>query len=130
MIKIAQNTYYELDVNPEVNRIFLKIKGAWSKTSEVPNYLTHWAQALTLVKPGFSILSDIRESNEHSMAVRALHLESQRMVIAAGISQLAEIHTLNEPASEQAIERAHECNLPLNIFDSLEDAEAWLAEMT
>ncbi|WP_192821417.1 hypothetical protein [Rufibacter sp. LB8] len=130
MVQIAQNFFYELAVDPVKNRIYFKVFGSWSKEKDVPLYVEHWKQALALVKPGFSLLSDIREGREYGVGVRALHLRVQKMIVAAGLSQVAEVHTLNEPASEQAIDLAHESNLPLNIFDSLEDAEAWLAEVS
>ncbi|MFB9862781.1 hypothetical protein [Rufibacter immobilis] len=128
MIIIAQNSFYCFAVDVEKNRIYMKIRGVWNTQSEVPLYMTHLQQALGLVKPGFTILCDIREKELYSMEVQEMQIQAQELTVEAGVSQVAEVHELNQPGSEQAIALAQISKIPLNIFDSLEDAEAWLAE--
>ena len=129
MVKIAQNPYYIIKVDEGKNRILLNICGGWGGETEVSQYLEHWDLALRLVQPGFTILSDIREAKEHSPEVRWLHLEAQRKTLNAGLAHVAEVHRLNESGSDYAIDMAQESKIPLNIFDNVADAEAWLEEI-
>ncbi|MGV3538722.1 MAG: hypothetical protein ACO1OQ_02870 [Rufibacter sp.] len=129
MVTIAKNPYYHIQVDKAKNRIFFKIKGGWSHEAEVPQFIEHWKEAISYIRPGFFILSDIREAKEHTPQVRHLHIQAQRMLIEAGLAQIAEVHSLNEPGSDHAIDLAQESKIPLNIFDNLQDAEAWLAEV-
>ena len=129
MVLIAQTPFYLLRVDKGRNRILITLTGSWNTLEEVPFYLLHLKEALSLVKPGFSILSDSRELEEYSQAVRQMHIEAQKLTVAAGIFQLVEVHQLKKSINQMIIAMAEESKIPLNIFDSLEDADAWLSEV-
>ncbi|WP_207431460.1 hypothetical protein [Sabulibacter ruber] len=129
MVTIANNGFYLFRVDPAKNTIYMAITGIWPGGEEIAQYLSHLKEALALVRPGFAVLADLREMEEAPMAVQQMHVQAQRLTVEAGISQLAEIHELNNPGSEQAIAMARESNIPLNIFDDPADAEAWLSDL-
>ncbi|ALJ00137.1 hypothetical protein DC20_15615 [Rufibacter tibetensis] len=91
--------------------------------------MIHLKEALGLVKPGFSILTDLRYLEEYSPSIRQMHIEAQKLTIEAGICQLAEVHDLKTSINQLAMAMAEESGIPLNIFDSMQDAEAWLSEL-
>ncbi|RNI23011.1 hypothetical protein [Rufibacter latericius] len=126
MIQIAYTPFYQMKVDRKRNRIFIKVEGCWNTPEEVPFYFLHLEEALACLTPGFSILTDIRGLEEYSPAVRRMHIEAQKLTVAAGISQLAEVHHSNTPVNQLSMFIAEESKIPLNIFDSLEDAEDWL----
>jgi hypothetical protein len=128
MVIIAQTPLYHLKVEREKNRIYLNLLGTWNKPEEVPFYLVHLKEALDLVRPGFSILTDSRVLEEYAPSVRQLHIDAQKMTIKAGISQVAEVHESNNSVNQVIVAIAEESKIPLNIFDSIEDADAWLSE--
>jgi hypothetical protein len=130
MHTIAQNSFYQLAVHQEKNRMYLKVAGTWSHVQEVPLYLQHLKEALALVKPGFSIITDIRELEFYSPVVKQMHLKAQKMTVKAGIFQLAEVHYPHTTVNELSVSMAQESKIPLNIFDSMEDAEAWLDDLS
>ncbi|WP_156180545.1 hypothetical protein [Rufibacter radiotolerans] len=129
MVTIARNPFYQLRVEETENRLYIIIKGAWDTQQELSHYAGHIKEALAILHPGFSILCDMREMGECSAAVQEIFLNVQRMIMAAGVDQIAEVHTLHNPGSEMAIELAKESKIPLNIFDSPEDALAWLSDL-
>ncbi|WP_190300519.1 hypothetical protein [Rufibacter hautae] len=129
MVKIAHTPFYQIKVDQEKNRIILNIKGCWNTPEEVPFYTIHLKEALALVKPGFSILTDLRKLDEYSPVVRLMHIEAQKLTVAAGIYQLAEVHDLKKPVNLLSVGMAEESKIPLNIFDSMQDAQAWLEEL-
>ncbi|MBC3541116.1 hypothetical protein ACFSC6_02965 [Rufibacter sediminis] len=129
MKKIAHNHFYYIQVDQKKNILYLALTGCWNSPEEVPFYITHIKEALAFMKPGFSILTDIRELEEYAPSVRQVQVIAQKMMVAAGIYQLAEVHQLNNAINQLAMDMAKESRIPLNIFDSLEDAEAWLEEV-
>ncbi|WP_181307135.1 hypothetical protein [Rufibacter sp. XAAS-G3-1] len=129
MVVIAQTPFYLLRVDRERNRILLNLSGSWNSPEEVPFYLLHLKEALAFVKPGFSVLTDSRVLEDYAPAVRQLHIDAQKMTVEAGISQVAEVHELKNSVNQVIIAIAEESRIPLNIFDSLEDADAWLTEI-
>ncbi|MFC6999104.1 hypothetical protein [Rufibacter roseus] len=129
MVTIADTPFYQITVDETKNRIYMKMFGVWEFLDQVPDYLTHVKEALTKVSPGFSIVTDIREMEDYSFEVQELHIAAQKLIVAAGLLHLAEVHNLNDPSSEVAIAVAQESKINLNIFQTLEEAEAWLDEL-
>lgn len=107
----------------------MTLTGAWESVEQVSGFLTHIQEALNEVSPGLSVISDIRELQECSLEVQDIHVQAQKLAVAAGLHQLAEIHKLNDPVSELAKAVANESNINLNIFQTPEEAEAWLDEL-
>lgn len=129
MVEIAKNSFYHISLNTDKNRIYMKMCGTWETKSQVPHFLKDITLALATVKPGFSVVSDIRELEECSIDAQELHVQWQKQSVEAGILQLAEIHKLNDPVSELAISLAYESKISLNIFENEADAEAWLDDI-
>ena len=128
MVTIAQNPFYQLRIEEGENRLYMNVRGAWLQQKETAHYLAHVKEALAALKPGFSIYCDIRELGECAPAVQQVFLKVQLMVVQAGVGHIVEVHTLNSPGSEMAIDLARQSKIPLNIFDSPDDALAWLID--
>jgi hypothetical protein len=128
MVTIAQNQFYQLRVGQEENRLYMDIAGTWQQQPETVGYVAHIKEALAILKPGFSILCDIRELGECSAAAQETFLIVQRMMVDAGVRHIAEVHTFSHPGSDMAVDLARESKIPLNIFDSPVDALTWLSE--
>lgn len=126
---IGKNSFYTLSVDSDLNRIFFKIKGSWATAEEVPAYVSDWEKALRYVRPGFTILTDTMHMLRHSAAIEQLHHQVQRLAMDAGLYLAAEIHTNDEAILDQIMHIAMLSGFPLNLFDTLEDAERWLAEV-
>ncbi|GGK85079.1 hypothetical protein ACD591_19880 [Rufibacter glacialis] len=126
---IAQNLFYQMQVERERNLIIIEAKGCWNSPEEIPFYLLHLKESLSLVQPGFSVLFDLRQLEEFSHAVRFYRVEAQKLMLSAGICQLVEVHDLSKTMSLLSMAIAEETGIPLNIFDCLQDARAWLSEL-
>lgn len=129
MIELAKNSYYSIKVNQNKNRVYIRLSGIWDNQPEINEYLEDVKKYLQLVKPGFSVVSDIRELRETSITSMQVQLQAYKLNVEAGINQLAELHRLNDPVSERAIALAHKSQISLNIFEHQNDADAWLDEL-
>ncbi|GHN02496.1 hypothetical protein WSM22_39850 [Cytophagales bacterium WSM2-2] len=122
---IADNTHYTLSVNREKNRAYLKIKGFWSNCESVPNYLSDWKKAASLLKRDFTLLTDASEMRTHPQEVRNLHEQAQRLIVNSGVMKIAEI-VKDDIAEIQLNAMAKKTHLPKRNFRSTIEAEAWL----
>ena len=71
---IASNKFYLIEVSQEKNRAYLKIFGFWKGAEAVPNYLTDWAKATSMLVKGFTLLTDASEMKTHPQEVTLMNL--------------------------------------------------------
>ena len=88
---IASNSYYDIVVNPAKNRIQLTIKGFWQTKDLVPHYINDINEAISQLKPGFSVLVNLTRMVSPTHEVCALHCEAQKLLIKSGSARSAEI---------------------------------------
>ncbi len=125
MIQIAKNDYYELNVDKEKNRMYLKIIGFWTSKEVVPEYLLDIEKATKSVTRGFTIVSDLRGMNTPPKAIGALHEQAQRYLVLAGLDKTAEI--VSSAILKLATKKyATTSQMAKKEFDNLSDAEKWL----
>ncbi len=125
MITIAKNEQYELLIDIVTNRAFLTIKGFWRNEADIPGYLEDWDQALGMLKPGFTLLTDATEMSIHPGAVRDIHHKAQQKIISAGVKKVAEIQS-ESVAQMQLNGLSSESGMPKKNFTDRKDALLWL----
>lgn len=127
LVKINDNKYYRISVAPEKNRAYLKILGFWRNTEVVPDYLKDWTKATSLLKKGFTLLTDASEMKTHPQDVRKLHEQAQAIILKAGVSKVAEV--LQDDVAEMQLDAvAKTTQFPKKNFKTAVDAEKWLDE--
>lgn len=127
MKEIANTSRYSLYFLPEKNRFYLTILGHWKTPDEVPRYLGDWQRALTLCKPGFTILADIRKMYNHPPeVVQQVHLKAQKILIEAGLLRTVDVVPKNMLAEAQVDAIAKISKMPKDKFFTVEQAEIWL----
>jgi hypothetical protein len=62
---IGSNKFYHIEVSKEKNRAYLKIFGFWKNAEVVPDYLTDWSKATSVLVKGFTLLTDASEMKTH-----------------------------------------------------------------
>ena len=126
-VKINDNKYYRISVAPEKNRAYLKILGFWRNAEVVPDYLKDWTKATSLLKKGFTLLTDASEMKTHPQDVRKLHEQAQAIILKAGVSKVAEV--LKDDVAEMQLDAvAKTTQFPKKNFRTAEHAEKWLDE--
>ena len=122
---IASNGYYDIAVDAAKNRIHLSIKGFWQTKDLVPYYINDINEAVSLLKPGFSILVNLTRMVSPTLEVSALHWEAQKLLIRSGGARSAEI--VKDFLSMNMVEGySAELGMPRRAFYDPGLAELWL----
>ncbi len=123
--KVTSNSYYEISVDAEKNRIFLTIKGFWQTEELVPGFIADIDAAARQVKPGFTALANLTQMKPPPARVGAIHVQAQRLLLGNGLALAAEVID-DAILREVADDYAAETKIERLVFDNLRDAEAWL----
>lgn len=124
-VKINETKQYTISILPEKNRAYLKIIGFWRNPEVVPDYLKDWTKATSLLRKGFTLLTDASEMKTHPQELRKLHEQAQAIILNAGVSKVAEI-LKDEVAEMQLNAVAKATQFPKKNFRTAEEAEKWL----
>ncbi len=128
MKTIAQNDYYAILVNTTKNRLYLTLTGYWKSRTVVPNYIEDMKKATQQLSKDYTVLADVTQMKTPPKDVVNLHMEVQKMAIAAGLAKTAEI-VGQDVITKMAIDRfSKESGMSKGTFDNKEEAEAWLDE--
>jgi hypothetical protein len=122
---ITQNKFYEIAVDTQLNRAYLKIIGFWRSKPEVPHYIPDLEKALAHLQPSFTLLTDLSEMKTHPADVQELHLEAQALLLRKGLTQTAEVFT-SSFVQFQAGNLSRKSKMPLRQFVQLDEAEIYL----
>lgn len=127
--EIAKNEYYEVFVDEEINRVYWVFKGKWEKVMDVPNFMRDNTESLRYLKPGFTVLSDVRMFEMPSPEILEIMTEAAKISESAGMGRQA--HVINKKdlkavrASRNAMKEA-DLDLKMMQFGDYEEATAWL----
>jgi len=119
---------YELKIDKDKNRVYFKIIGFWKDPSDIPNYLEDWRATVKKLKPGFTILSDVRQMKPHSTKVTPLHEAAQKLLIELGLDRTAEVMGNAVMLEFQTKDFARRSSMKRMEFATIEEAEIWLDE--
>jgi S-methylmethionine-dependent homocysteine/selenocysteine methylase len=128
MLIVATTPFYELQVAPEINRIYFTAKATLSNPQQVPDFYRDWLSALGHVAEGFTFLADLSKVESISHNLEALTVKLQQAMVKAGIFQAAEVFS-KEEVEVRLTQISGLSHYPLNIFDNTQDAERWLDEV-
>ncbi len=126
MKTIAQNDNYVIAVDPSKNRAYLTLIGYWKSRAEVPKYIDDWKKAIKELSRGFTVLSDVTRMKAPPQDVVQLHTEAQKVLMAGGLSKVAEL-VGGDVIAKMAIDRfSRESGMYKGTFDNWREADDWL----
>ena len=123
---IAFRSEYQITVEPIRNRLFYKHYAELTHTAALPDYLPDWEQALEVVRPGFTILSDMTDLPTVSDQRAGLIGQAQLLVMRRGVRLVAAVHA---PGSETYHARntvREESSRPIRTFTDRWGADKFL----
>lgn len=126
---IAENKYYEINIDTQKNRIYLKVFGIWKDKAEVDTYPEDLKTASSLLARGFTIVADLRKMIPPTKdEIEEIHNKAQTVLIQSGLDRSAEV--VSSVITKMAAGRyANKTGLKKMVFNSIEDAEEWLDTM-
>ena len=123
---IAKTDFYTVKINKLKNRAYLIFTGFCSKPSDMPNFLDDIKKAAHGLRQGFTLLTDVTKIKTPPKEVAELHVKSQEIWIASGLSKTAEILP-DTMVAKLALDRwSKTSGMEKECFDDKNEAEAWL----
>lgn len=124
MKTVATTDHYVIEVDEKKNRILFTMKGSWTSTKAVPNWLEDVKKALQLVRPGFTELVDWTAVG--AIALTDYIAAAQDLAMKAGLRKAARVYTSERFLKIQMDNLTEKTKFPVQSFFSHEDANAWL----
>lgn len=126
MFLVAYRPEYHVRIDETRNRLVYERFEELTIATELPHYLSDLQRALAMLRPGFTILADLRRTLGPNLGLLPLFVNSHTMMMKAGIGMMAEVH----PASHTMYQISHavraQTHVPTRQFTSREAAEAFL----
>jgi hypothetical protein len=124
--EIAKNANYAIVIDETKNRVYLTISGFWRNAQAVENYIPDWQKTVKLLKPGFTLLTDLSTMVTHPTEVTHIHRQAQELITEKGLRFTAEIKPKDPVTAFQLAKVAQKSQMPVKQFASFADAEAYL----
>ena len=126
---VAFRPEYQLTVECEKNRLFYQNFGQMQQATALPNYLDDWKAALSEVRPGFSILSDMQVVNQANQGLLTNFQAVEQLIVARGVNVVAEVHVPGLPTRRccDAVTTAQA--MPVRQFLTIWEAVQFLDEV-
>ncbi len=127
ILTIAQNDFYSISVNLDLQRLYIRVNGLWNSAKLVPNYCEDVQKAIALFDWKFTCLADFSEMRPYSQEVEeALHIPVLKALANAGIERSAQIMPRNQRTIDALESLGKRMKIRLNMFDDPEFAEMYL----
>ena len=120
------NDYYQLEADPERNRIYFKLSGQAPSVAAIPNFEQDWKAIVAEVKPGFTILGDFLEAGDFLPDVEALNTKIQGWLMQNGCRKVAQLAPLSVIAQVNDLSKKSGLREILRGFNFMRSAEMWL----
>jgi len=125
MEQVAKTDYYELNRDEAKNRAFFTFIGFWKDESVVPNFYNDCIKLLNSMKPGFTLLANLKNLKTPPQDIVDLFTKVQLAIIEKGVSKSAEVVdsmlvkvNVDESSDASGIQKRQ--------FDNISDALTWL----
>lgn len=122
---IAKNDHFEISVDAEINRMYLKIIGFWKIQTIEGDYVASVTTALSHLKKDYTLLTDLREMKTHPAEVKELHIAAQEILVDKGLLYTAEICS-SSFVEFQTDTLSKESNMPSKQFQDEKEAILFL----
>ena len=121
---IANNPYYKIQIDKASNTFYLDLLGLWKREKDIPTWYDDFRKAVTSLSKGFRALVDL--SGMTGTVIPDAFVKAQHIAMEAGIGKVAEVHKTGSFVKVQVEKVSEESGLPIQRFDSREEAQEWL----
>jgi len=125
----AFRTEHQITVGPARNRIFYKHYAELAHAQELPDYHGDWQQALAVMQPGFTVLSDMTDLPTVSDHLAELIVQARQRVVSHGVRLVAAVHAPDSETHYASETVREELGLPMRTFTDLWQADKFPDEL-
>ena len=128
--KPISNEYYEIGYDLSINRMYLRIKGFWKNREQVAYYTSDIEKICKLLRPGFTLLTDLRQMKTPPLDVNRIHQEAQEITNRYGLVRTAELLPERDVVLDHVMKKiASDSGMKKQEFTTMKDGEAWLDQV-
>jgi hypothetical protein len=126
---IAYRPQYRIYLHAAGNHIHYERLEEMTLATELPHYLADIERALQRVRPGFTVLSDLRRTLGPNPQLLPLFRQVRQLLWDHGVGLMVEVHPTS-PSGPKFMEqvRAQSAAIPTQLFTNLQEAEAFLQQ--
>jgi hypothetical protein len=124
--EITKNENYEIYVDTDKNRAYIKVIGKWLSLEKVQDFFPDWKRAASFMQPNFTIFADIRLMGSMSKDVEKLHQEIQTYLVEKGLLVTAQLASVDDLADYQIHRSTQRSKLTIIKFGNIDEAECYL----
>jgi len=123
---VAYRPEYHVRIDEVRNRLIYERFEELTLATTLPYYLSDLERALALLRPGFTVLADLRRTLGPNLRLLSVFLASHTMMMEAEIGMMAEVHPASYTMYQISQAVRAQINVPTRQFTSREEAEAFL----
>ena len=124
---VAKTDKYELNRDEVKNRAFLTFFGFWENSNAVPNFYDDCMKLLNSMKPGFTLIANLKNLKTPPRDVVELFTRVQKAIVERGVSKSAEVVD-SALVKVNVDESSDASSIKKKQFENIADALAWLDE--
>lgn len=128
MVLLALRPEYQLSVDQTRNCLFYQNFEAMQFAYELPHYVADWQAALTYIRPGFRLLSDMQIVNQANPALLVTFQEVEQLIVDHGVHLMAEVHIPGFPTRHYSTDINNGQAMTVRHFLSVWEALQFLDE--
>lgn len=126
MLLVAYRPEYHVRIDQARNRMIYERFEELTIATELPYYLSDLQRALALLRPGFTVLADLRRTLGPNLRLLPVFLASHTLMMEAGIGIMAEVHPASHTMYQISQAVRAQTHVPVRQFTSREEADAFL----
>lgn len=127
MKRFEEKGRYILTTEVDKNRLNIFFTGHWGKPEDIPNYTKHVKECVDVLKPGFTIYSEINDDKPPSLKVTSIHKQGQQIMKAGGVSKTAVVVDKSKMLQKMTLSVVGRLSgMQVKTFTSKDEAVAWL----
>jgi len=126
METIAKNDYFEVSIDPILNRFYFKVVGFWNDASIGENFVNHAIRGVDLLKNGCTGLVDMLELKTPPAVIKEYFVKVQAHVVSKNPGKIAEV--MDSKLIEVNLDETKEkSGVKTNVFSTIAEATRYLS---
>ena len=126
MSLVAYRPEYRIRVDEGRNQLVYERLEELTLATTLPHYISDFERALTYLRVGFTMLSDLRRTLGPNVQLIPVFLRKHELLLEAGIGIVAEVHPTAPTMRQISRVLREQSKLPVKLFTSRTEAEAFL----
>jgi hypothetical protein len=125
MEQVVKNDYFEVSVDPVLNRFYFKVVGFWDDASIGEDFVIHALRGLDMLKDGCTGLVNMLDLKTPPEKIKASFVKIQKHVVSKNPGKIAEV--IDSKLIEVNLDETKEkSGVETNVFSTVTDAVKYL----